>query len=286
VSPVMDTYSGGGSNGYSFPQSVNPTGISSLGSQHQFNSVPNNNNALGAKLAEAKMEQKKLEAELARLNALKNNLKIDQFTARPPSSTLRSNFPRSLSGFPMNFEDMLSTGLQLAKQSNKNSLQNQNVAEQIHPRTPSKIPQTSWSSIRTNHVQDMSQDQYSSQYQSTDDFSPSERISPMPQPKQPEKLMQSTNLGLEMKNKKTEPGGLGSNSIPSDQIHIIGPNCYIMSNGGFKFVGKAPKCVPSDPKSGSSPSIKHRNHGRSGSIWDSITSIPLVNKFARNFGIK
>ena len=298
-----DSYSNGGTNSYYLhPQSLNPTGINSLSGQHPYKSVSTSNTVLGSKLEEAKLEQKKLETELARLKALENNLKMDQFTARPPTSTLRSNYPRSLSGFPMNFEDMLATGLQLAKQSNRNSLQNQNVAEHIHPRTSNNLPQTSWGSTMTKHVQDMSQDQYSSQYQLPDDFSPSERISPMAahQPEKlmqnqpgkmmqqkPEKLMQSTNLGLDKKNQRSEHDGVGSNSIKTDQIHIIGPNCYIMSNGGFKFVGKAPKCVPSDPKSGSNPSsIKHRNHGRSGSIWDSITSLPLVNKFAKNFGIK
>ena len=79
------------------------------------------------------------------------------------------------------------------------------------------------------------------------------------------------------------------NSIDSEQIHIIGPNCYIMSKSGFKYVGKAPNCDAVDIKKNLREKGERRDrrqNGRSGSIWDSIKSMPLVNKFAKSFGIK
>ena len=89
----------------------------------------------------------------------------------------------------------------------------------------------------------MSQDLYPNQIHSTDDFNfnPSQRI---PQ----ENLMQSNIVQSKMSENSLETNKIESNSIKSDKIHIIGPNCYLMSNTGFKLVGKAPNCVPTDTK--------------------------------------
>ena len=258
-----------------------------------------NNNALGEQLQRAQEEQRHLEAQLAQLKQVEQNLKLNKYgvSSSPINNNpatqninIRSQFPKSLSGFPMNFEDMLSTGLKLAEQSSKNSLQNQNVAELIHPRTSNNSPQPSWGSVPISpsnvNTPSMSQDPKNpNQIHSTDDFNfnPSQRI-----PTQ-NMMPQSTIGQSKMSENSLENYKIESNSIQSDKIHIIGPNCYLMSNSGFKLVGKAPNCVPMDAEDKNnfkSLLKKQRNHGRSGSIWDSISSIPLVNKFARSFGIK
>ena len=282
-----------------YPVSSSDSGSTSFSSgQGFYNFVtqkPQMNSAYSNTLKRAQEEQRQLEAQLAQLKQVEQNLKQNKYgVGSSPinpaiqNENIRSQFPKSLSGFPMNFEDMLSTGLKLAEQSNKNSLQNQNLAELIHPRNSNNSPQTSWGSVPISpsnvNTASMSQDLYPNQIHSTDDFNfnPSQRI---PQ----ENLMQSNIVQSKMSENSLETNKIESNSIKSDKIHIIGPNCYLMSNTGFKLVGKAPNCIPTDTKDNhkfKSLLKKQRNHGRSGSIWDSISSIPLVNKFTRTLGIK
>ena len=237
-----------------------------------------NINDLDSHLQQAKEEQKILESQLKQLQEVEANLKRSQqrsySTATPqPTQALihsGSKVPRTLGGFPMNFEDMLTTGLQFAKQSQQNSVHqtSQYIGESINPRhSVQQVQQPSWQSAasvqipqNTNHLPVSGH--------TPDGFTPSQIIS----------------------QKIVQPGprtNTNSNSLQSDQIHIIGPNCYVMTPGGFKPVGKAPACLPSKPSKGSdgSDSNRSRNSGRS-SIWDSINSIPLVSKFTRTFGIK
>ena len=255
--------------------------------------LPLRRNDLGNQLLMAENEQRELESQLAQLKQVKQNMKENTYPKPPLVLSPSVNYPqmksndvktllhKPMSGFPMNFEDMLSTGLKLAQQSNKNSLYNQNVAEIIHPRNSQPSPQTSWSSVP---IPSMTHDKYPSNIQSADDFNPSKQIS--------QNFVQSNLDYTKMPESSTKRNELETNSIDSEQIHIIGPNCYIMSNNGFKYVGKAPNCLPTmtvkdeDENKKEDSKINRRKHGRSGSIWDSITSIPFVNKFARSFGIK
>ena len=111
------------------------------------------------------------------------------------------------------------------------------------------------------------------------DFSPSKQIS--------QKMTEPKPGYITGQDKRLDEDHL--NSIDSEQIHIIGPNCYIMSKSGFKYVGKAPNCDAVDIKKKLKEKGERRDggqNGRSGSIWDSIKSMPLVNKFAKSFGIK
>ena len=68
------------------------------------------------------------------------------------------------------------------------------------------------------------------------------------------------------------------NTVDSDQIHIIGPNCYVMTDSGFKLVGAAELCREEKA------SVRRRT-GPS-SIWDSLTSLPIVNTFAKTLGMR
>ena len=67
------------------------------------------------------------------------------------------------------------------------------------------------------------------------------------------------------------------NTVDSDQIHIIGPNCYVMTDSGFKLVGGAELCQEERSSM--------RRAGPS-SIWDSLTSLPIVNTFAKPLGMR
>ena len=284
----------------SFPQSYlqpdgRPTSLSSADSYSQTQSD------LGSKLMMAEDEQRSLAAQLAQLKQLEQNLKqnkyhpINQIQSflPEPQPTVSSVLTKSLSSFPMNFEDMLSTGLKLAEQSSHNmqnlqhssqslqhsrqnlqhsspSLQSQSVGQMIQPRSS---PQSAWSSGPMPSVS-----HYSDNNRQTD-FNPSKQIS--------QKVVESKS-GYNMGQDK-QLDEVHQNSIDSEQIHIIGPNCYIMSKNGFKYVGKAPNCDSVDKKKNIKEKGERRDrrqNGRSGSIWDSIKSMPLVNKFAKSFGIK
>ena len=287
----------------SFPQSYlqpdgRPTSLSSADSYSQTQSD------LGSKLMMAEDEQRSLAAQLAQLKQLEQNLKQNKYQPvnqvqsflPEPKPTVSSVLTKSLSSFPMNFEDMLSTGLKLAEQSShktqnlqhsshnmqslqhsrKNlqhsspSLQSQSVGQMIQPRSS---PQSAWSSGPMPSVS-----HYSDNNRQTD-FNPSKQIS--------QKVVGSKpgyNMGQDKQLDEVH-----QNSIDSEQIHIIGPNCYIMSKNGFKYVGKAPNCDTVDKKKNIKEKGERRDrrqNGRSGSIWDSIKSMPLVNKFAKSFGIK
>ena len=67
------------------------------------------------------------------------------------------------------------------------------------------------------------------------------------------------------------------NTVDSDQIHIIGPNCYVMTGSGFKLVGASELCREEK--------ASMRRTGPS-SIWDSLTSLPIVNTFAKTLGMR
>ena len=240
-----------------------PVGSSQLNPNTNILNSPNYNlHDLDSHLRKAKEEQQLLESQLKQLQQVEANLKNNKmptFSSSPftTSSSLISSgskVPKSLGGFPMNFEDMLTTGLELAKQSKDNSLSNQRVGEVINPRNFNRSPASSWNSVP---IPQSTRDK--SANQSPDGFSPSQMIS---------------------QNVVHKPS-----SVDADQIHVIGPHCYVMTPSGFKVVGAAPACVP-----GSQGNKRSRQSGRSaggpGSIWDSISSIPLVSKFTRTFGIK
>ena len=63
------------------------------------------------------------------------------------------------------------------------------------------------------------------------------------------------------------------NSLKTNSVHVFGQNCYIMTESGFELLGPARKCVKdrkSNPRS----------------IWDSLSSIPILNTFARTIGFE
>ena len=272
----------------SFPQShIQPNPIPTpQSSKVPYSHIHYSKNDLGSQLMRAEDEQRSLAVQLAQLKQVEQKLKKKKNNLAPnylprPQPTVSSTLTKSLTSFPMNFEDMLSTGLKLAEQSSQSlqnlqqsspSLQSQNVAQMIHPRSS---PQTSWSSVS---IPSMSQ--YSKTIKKTDDFHPSRQISQkVAQPK--------SGYSIDQDNQIDE---VHLNSIDSGQIHIIGPNCYIMSQNGFKLVGTSPNCVTVDKKEKNKKQKLERNdrrqNGKSGSLWDSIKSMPLVNKFAKTFGIK
>ena len=168
----------------------------------------------------------------------------------------RGDYPRSLNfGLPMNFEDMMNTGLSLAKQS-------QRLKEKI-PRTTTSPPATlaplksgvqSWKMQQTdgNRIDPAgTKTQKSQSKERFQDFRPSKKTS---QHKKP-----------------------SVNTVDSSQIHIIGPNCYVMTNSGFKLVGEAELCREGK--------TMVRRTGPS-SIWDSLKSLPIVNTFAKTLGMR
>ena len=168
----------------------------------------------------------------------------------------RGDYPRSLNfGLPMNFEDMMNTGLSLAKQS-------QRLKEKV-PRSPTSPPATlaplksgvqSWKMQQTdgNRIDPAgTKTQKSRSKERFQDFRPSKKTS---QHKKP-----------------------SVNTVDSSQIHIIGPNCYVMTNSGFKLVGEAELCREGK--------TMVRRTGPS-SIWDSLKSLPIVNTFAKTLGMR
>ena len=207
----------------------------------------------------------------------------------------RNSYPRKLSGFPMNFEDMINTGLSLAQQKKDNSYQNHNAqAKQvINPSKNNAQSQMTWNSQpysqSNSNKQDVSnyprglqygnlQSTYSKKQQQNTKFNPSTLIS-------------ENKLNGKISRERLPDNFLGkkdisSNIIDTDQIHIIGPNCYIMTPKGFKSIGKAPNCTPTSSSGKSEKKLKlQKSLGNSGSIWDSLTSIPLVNNFAKTIGM-
>ena len=234
------------------------------------------NNPYNIQMIEAQEEEAKLKEQLEKLRRVEQSVK----SSKPAYSSVASKGPlkrhdtvmRSLSGFPMNFEEMLTTGLKLAKQSEGKNLQNQNLGEIIQPRV---AQQKTWSHvpIPQNSAPIVFQ-QKQNGFKITDDFTPSQKIPP--------ELMQ---LGSVETEKKYEEKDFVSNDIKIDNFHIIGPNCYGRSKSGFKLVGKASSCIGTTNQMKDSNSSKDKGENTS-SIWDSITSLPFVNKFAKSFGIK
>ena len=173
------------------------------------------------------------------------------------SQNSRISYPRAMNfGLPMNFEDMMNTGLKLAKQSRKYH----HEVVQAAPPTPVTVSPQAWRSGQNDHETYINRQPV----KSSPNFSPSK-----PHPSRTSR------------NKERELKGQSINVINSDQIHIIGPNCYVMTKSGFKLMGKAPKCQPErpgGPPQGGSPATS--------SIWDSLTSIPIVDRFAKTLGMR
>ena len=195
----------------------------------------------------------------------------------------------------MNFEDMINTGLSLAKQKKENSFQNPNShsSSAINPRNSNPSSQMTWNSQQFPQTNLNRQD--FSKFQSGSQFSNSQSIySNNNQQKtnfNPSKLISQNTLESKLSRERLHDNFLGnkdisSNAIDTDQIHIIGPNCYVMTEVGFKAIGKAPNCTPTSSSGISDKKTKFKKSlGNSGSIWDSLTSIPLVNNFAKTIGI-
>ena len=214
------------------------------------------------KLADTEAERRWLEEKLSSLRRIESSLK--------KSNSL------PLSGFPMNFEDMLSTGLKLAEQSQRRTIETQNVGQHIQPRT---APHQSWSNEPIHPTDAKNIFQQNQQVFKTDDFVPSQKI--------PIELMQ-VNHAKTKKENSYETSDIESNSIQNhnDKFHIIGPNCYQRSGNSFKLVGKSSLCVTASKSKKETFKNGERKSRGSNSIWDSITSLPFVNKFAKSFGIK
>ena len=153
--------------------------------------------------------------------------------------------------------------------------------------------QMSWNSPQSPQGNSIKQD--FTNYQSGSQFINSQpSYSNSPQQKtnfNPSKLISQNKLEGKVSRERLADNFLGnkdisSNMIDTDQIHIIGPNCYVMTQSGFKPIGKAPHCTPSSSSSLSQNKKKFKKSlQNSGSIWDSLTSIPLVNNFAKTIGI-
>ena len=63
------------------------------------------------------------------------------------------------------------------------------------------------------------------------------------------------------------------NRVEVDGFHVMGPSCYILTQHGFKHVGPADLCVKD-----------RRNTSKS--IWESLTSLPILSTFARTIGLE
>ena len=186
-----------------------------------------------------------------------------------PSSIFnsRGDYPRALNfGLPMNFEDMMNTGLSLAKQSQMYRSDNSQrrlptLLPTLAPVTaaPTKAPMQSWNLQQTDQ-KTIDQSQKSKSKERFKDFRPS---------KSAKKAAEEKLHGYKKPS---------VNTVDSDQIHIIGPNCYVMTDSGFKLVGAAELCREEKA------SVRRRT-GPS-SIWDSLTSLPIVNTFAKTLGMR
>ena len=85
----------------------------------------------------------------------------------------------------------------------------------------------------------------------------------------PNQLISSKSQNRNIKN----PPKPESTMASSDSFHVLGPNCYIKTETEFKLIGPASLCI-NDRKSNSR------------SIWDSLTSIPILNTFAKTIGFE
>ena len=185
----------------------------------------------------------------------------------------RRDYPRTLNfGLPMNFEDMMNTGLSLAKQSQKYHPDVVNILPST-PAPPTRSPQEIWNS----------------QYYSSNNYIPGMvSNSKPPGPSRSEERLPEKGSGRVHLPDTFIDQRESTNSVNTDEIHIIGPNCYVMSKSGFKLVGKAPHCRPDMKKDGSKRGGERRGGERRGgsNIWDSLTSLPLVSKFAQTLGMR
>ena len=179
----------------------------------------------------------------------------------------RGDYPRALNfGLPMNFEDMMNTGLSLAKQSQRYK-DNSQMLPTLAPVTAAPTKPSlnsaiqSWKLQQTNHkrVDHGNISQKSKSKERFKEFRPSKTV---------KKAAQDKMHGYR------KPA---VNTVDSDQIHIIGPNCYVMTDSGFKLVGGAELCREEK--------ASMRRTGPS-SIWDSLTSLPIVNTFAKTLGMR
>lgn len=178
----------------------------------------------------------------------------------------RGDYPRTLNfGLPMNFEEMMNTGLSLAKQSQRYKDNSQILPTSAPAVTaaPTKAPlnsaMQSWK-LQQKRVDHSSMSQKSKGNERFKDFRPS-------------KTMKKTGQD-KMHGYNRKPA---VNTVDSDQIHIIGPNCYVMTGSGFKLVGASELCREEK--------ASMRRTGPS-SIWDSLTSLPIVNTFAKTLGMR
>jgi len=178
-----------------------------------------------------------------------------------------SSYPRKLNfGLPMNFEDMMNTGLSLAKESKKY----QNAVSQAIPPTPAPMsPMQIWKSQQIHSKKSAT---------NLHNLKPIRNL-PNPQILQIPTSPKDPGHGLLPDNFLGKKESV-INSVKTDQIHIIGPNCYMMTKVGFKLLGPAPDCRPE-----LKGNQEDEGPGDEGSIWDSLTSIPLVNRFARTLGM-
>ena len=85
----------------------------------------------------------------------------------------------------------------------------------------------------------------------------------------PNQLISSKSQNRNVKN----PPKPESTMASTDSFHVLGPNCYIKTETEFKLIGPASLCIK-DRKSNSK------------SIWDSLTSIPILNTFAKTIGFE
>ena len=177
----------------------------------------------------------------------------------------RGDYPRALNfGLPMNFEDMMNTGLSLAKQSQRYK-DNSQILPTLAPAVtaaPTKAPlhsaMQSWK-VQQKRVDHGSMRQKSKDKERFKEFRPSKT---------------EKKAGQDQMHGHRKPV---VNTVDSDQIHIIGPNCYVMTGSGFKLVGASELCREEK--------ASMRRAGPS-SIWDSLTSLPIVNTFAKTLGMR
>ena len=85
----------------------------------------------------------------------------------------------------------------------------------------------------------------------------------------PNQLISSKSQNRNVKNPPKPEATMAS----PDSFHVLGPNCYIKTETEFKLIGPASLCIK-DRKSNSK------------SIWDSLTSIPILNTFAKTIGFE
>jgi hypothetical protein len=193
------------------------------------------------------------------------------FSAKTPdfANSYRRDYPRSLNfPIPMNFEDMMNTGLSLAKQSQKHRSDRARAQPRASPTNPPKQTWKPQKSHKSNHLKPGSSHglppgpvRTSKNNRRPPEFSPSKPLS---------SSSRDPKRGGRLDGHKKD---VSVNIVETDQIHIIGPNCYVMTESGFKLVGPAAGCRAGP--GGRGPA----------SIWDSLTSLPLVTSLARSLGV-